>query len=48
MFSGTFPAKPYFEVAEVERAVVKVSFEEKPAEEPAPSEEKPKAKKKTG
>jgi len=48
MFSGTFPVKPYFEVAEVERAVVKVSFEEKPAEEPSPSEEKPKAKKKTG
>jgi len=47
MFSGTFPPKPYFEVAEVEKAVVKVSFEEKPAEA-ASEEEKPKPKKKTG
>ena len=47
IFGAMFPAKPYFEVAEVERAPVKVSFEEKaPEEEMSEEAPKPKAKKK--
>jgi len=44
LFGGTFPAKLYFEVAETEKAAVKVSFEEKP-EQAVEETPKPKAKK---
>ena len=44
LFGGTFPAKLYFEVAEAEKAAVKVTFEEKP-EQAAEETPKPKTKK---